>query len=122
MGCSDLKKLPAEILVTAEVPRDTTNRTRLEKMCERYLPPRAFRRHLEWRHEKKGGRKGNLRTLENDGLIWSPDVAKSPCTPICLKKYTAGLIGENTNPLMLKVVDWVSSEVAHIGLWRCGEI
>src|SRR6266851_5167087 len=92
-------------------------------MCERYFRPRAFRRHLEWCHEKQGGgRKGNRRTLENDSLIWSPDVAKSPCTPICLKKYTARLIGENTNPLILKVVDWVGSEVAHIGLRRCGEI
>ena len=69
-----------------------------------------------------GGRKGDPRTFEDHGVIWYPDVAKSPRVLVSFKKYPTRLIGENANLRILKTVNWVGFEVAHVGFPRCGEI
>lgn len=69
--------------------------------------------------------KCNGRTFENDGIVWYPDVAKSPRRtrfPISFKKHPARLIGEDTDLRMLKVLDRVRSKFGHVCLLRCGEI
>ena len=55
-------------------------------------------------------------------MVWFPDVTKGPRTLISFEKYPARLVSKNTDLLMLKVVDWIGFEFAHIGLSRCGEI
>jgi hypothetical protein len=70
----------------------------------------------------KGGRKSDSRTFENDGILWYPDVTKGPRALISFEKYPARLVSKNTDLLMLKVVDWIGFEFAHICLPRCGEI
>jgi hypothetical protein len=82
-------------------------------------------------NERRGEGDSNLRTFENDSLIWPPDVAKSACVRNGIEKYPTRFVGENTDPrrLMLmivnwvpKFVNWVDCEVVHVCSARCGKI
>ena len=121
--CFDLEKPPVAMFVTAKVPPHTTNRAILEETHGQYFRPRVFHRHLEERMKKDTeGRKDDLRTFENHGVIWYPDVAKSPRILISFKKHSTRPIGENTDLRIPKTVNWMGFEVAYVGFSRCGEI
>ena len=109
--------------MTAEIPLDTTNWTSLEETHGRHFRPRVFHRHLEGRMKKDmEGRNGDPRTFEDHGVIWYPDVSKSPRTLIGFEKHSTRPIGENTDLRVLKTVNWVGFEVAFVGFSRCREI
>ena len=120
--CFDLEKPPEARLATAEVPPDTTNLTRLGETPGRPFRPRVFHRHLGGIKKDTGRRKGDSRTFEDHGVFWYPDVAKSPRVLVSFKKYSTRLISENADLRILKTVNWVGFEVAHVGFPRCGEI
>lgn len=91
-------------------------------------------------NERREEGDSNLRTFENDSLIWPPDVAKSAGVwrvPTSIEKYPTRFVGENTDPRMLlmlmivnwvdfgvvpKFVNWADCEVVHVCSARCGKI
>ena len=68
------------------------------------------------------GRKSDVRTFEDHGIIWYPDVAKSPRILIGFKKHSTRPISENTDLRTPKTVNWMDFEVAYVGCSRCREI
>ena len=99
---------------------------RLEWILEQHFRPLAFHRRLEkLSRNKEGNEKCDRRTFENDGILWYPDVSKSPRRTrflISFEKYPARLIGENTDLRMPEILDRVGSKLPHVCLLRCGEI
>jgi hypothetical protein len=65
--------------------------------------------------------KCNRQTFKNDGLVWYPEVAESPPILISFEKYPARLIGENTDLIVLKILDRVDAKITPVCLLRGGE-
>ncbi len=67
--------------------------------------------------------KNDARTLENNSLVWHPEVAKCPFPFVRFEKYTASLIGENPDLISCpKILDWVDFKVVAIRGRGTGEI
>ena len=84
------------------------------------LSPSSFPQTSSKMSEARKEDKRKARTFENNSILWDPNVAKGPCFLGGFKKHPARrtrVVSQDTDPLVVKSLDWVASKFALVLLW-----